>query len=456
MVRRGVFARLILGCDWMGGDVPTLNLSRLGRPGDSFMTSLRGGALAGMLARAAGMGGAFAMSVAILQTLPKSDAGLLLLVYTLLTMAAALGRFGADNLALREVSKAPRESAALIRHSFVLCLLLSPIGSALLVGALLLQGGHTQTIPVAVAAAVAVLPAALSIVAGAVLRGLSCVAAGTLAELGSPLVIATVGICALGAAGRANATSVMWVLVFGYVVTAGWAWAAVASKVPGLVARPTGFGSYLRTFRTSLAAFFTTTMGFFLFTWMPVLALGYFITDRTLANEGVAVFNAGARLAQFVPLISTIQISYLSQRFASLHHQGNVAELSRLSQRSTLVAMLWAVPLAAFMLIAPTTALGIFGDYSAAEGTLRILVGAALIVAATGPVNGLLLTCGHERAAGRYTLVLLVVSAIALPLLSRWGPAGVAWGSAAISILYAFVGYITLRRDGIAPAFGSR
>lgn len=420
------------------------------------MTFLRGGAFGGMLARGAGMGGAFAMSVAILQTLPKRDAGLVLLAYTLLTLAATLGRFGADNLALREVSKAPTESVALIRHSFTLCLILAPVGSALLFGALLMQGDRSEIVPVAMAAALGVLPAALSIVAGAVLRGLSRVAAGTFAELGSPLVIATGGIVLLAAIDQVSATTAMWMLVAGYVATAVWAWTAVAVRVPGLVALPSGFVCFIRTFRTTLMAFFTTTMGFFLLTWMPVLALGYFISNRSLAQESVAVFNAGARLAQFVPLIATIQISYLSQRFASLHHQGHVSAVSRLSQRSTLFSVLWAAPLAASMLIAPTAVLAVFGDYSAAAGTLRILAIGGLIVTAVGPVNGLMLTCGHERAAGRYTLTLIIVLGLALPVLTRWGPAGVAWGSTITAIAYAVACYVTLRRDGISPAFRTR
>ena len=147
---------------------------------------IRSPALGSFAARAAGMGGAFAMSVAILRALSAPDAGLVLLAYTLLTIAAAIARFGADNLALREVSRAPGESSALVRHSFTLCLVLAPLASVLLFGALLLQGGRADVVQVALAAALGVLPAALSIVGGAVLRGCGRVAAGTFAELGSP------------------------------------------------------------------------------------------------------------------------------------------------------------------------------------------------------------------------------------------------------------------------------
>lgn len=148
-------------------------------------------AFAGLVSRGAGMAGAFGLSVAILRSMSASDAGLVLLIYTLITIAATLARFGSDNLALREVSKTPRESGPLIRHAFTIAVLLTPGAALLLIGAIVLVA-YRQIRP-GTAAAAAVLPASLSVIAGAVLRGLSKVAAGTFAELGSPLLLAAGG-----------------------------------------------------------------------------------------------------------------------------------------------------------------------------------------------------------------------------------------------------------------------
>jgi O-antigen/teichoic acid export membrane protein len=434
-----------------------MKLLRLLRPSDALMASLRGGALAGLLARGVSMVGAFAMSVAIMRSLPASDAGLVLLVYTLLTMAATLGRFGADNLALREVSRRPEEAGAVVRNSFLVCVLMAPLAALILVGALLLREHVAGAGSVAVAAAAAVFPASLSFVAGAVLRGLGRVAAGTLAELGSPLALAAIGIATAGAMHEVTALSAVWMITGGYAVTAIWAWTFIGRLLPfhwgdGLA----GFFRYLRRFRVSLASFFMTTMGFFLLSWMPVLALGYFIADHSSAQSNVALFNAGARLSQFVILIPTVQISYLSQRFAKLHHDGDLRQLNVLSQSATKIAVITATPLALMLVLAPGIALKVFGGYGDAALTLQILAVGALLVAMAGPVNGLMLTCGHEIAAGRFTMVLVIVSVIILPLLARWGSAGVAVGSVTVSLLYALLCFITLHRAGIHAAIAAR
>lgn len=417
---------------------------------------VRSPAFAGLVSRGAGMAGAFGLSVAILRSMSASDAGLVLLIYTLITIAATLARFGSDNLALREVSKTPHESGPLIRHAFTVAILLTPGAVLLLVGAVLLRGQQIDSAELAAAAAAAVLPASLSVIAGAVLRGLSKVAAGTFAELGSPLLLAAGGIAILGLTQNASTVTSVWMITAGYAVTAIWSWALIFRLVPGIRHRAKGFGGFFRKFRASLAAFFMTSIGFYLFSWMPVLALGYFIKDQTVSQSNVALFNAGSRISQFVILIPTIQISYLSQQFASLSHRGDLATLNRTSQAATRIAMMWAIPLTAAMLWMPRTALSIFGDYTDAAASLQVLAIGALLVAALGPVNGLMLTCGHERAAGRYTLVLLVASAVALPILTRWGSLGVSVGSAPIALAYAAACYVTLSRNGIHAAIPPR
>jgi O-antigen/teichoic acid export membrane protein len=417
---------------------------------------LRSPAFGGVVSRGAGMTGAFGLSVAILRSMSTSAAGLVLLVYTLITIAATLARFGSDNLALREVSKTPEASGSLIRHAFTIAVVLTPAAALLLIGAVLLRGREPDSAQVAMAAAAAVLPASLSVIAGAVLRGLSKVAAGTLAELGSPLLLSAGGIAILGLTQNASAVTAVWMITAGYAVTAIWSWTLIFRLVPDIRHRTREFGAFCRRFRASLAAFFTTSMGFYLFSWMPALAFGYFIKDHTTAQSNVALFNAGSKISQLVILVPTIQISYLSQQFASLNHRNDLAALNRTSQGATRIAMMWAIPLTAAMLWMPRTALSIFGDYAGAAASLQVLAIGALLVAVLGPVNGLMLTCGHERAAGRYSLVLLAASSVALPILTRWGSLGVSVGSSTIALTYAAACYVTLSRNGIHAAIPPR
>ncbi len=63
------------------------------------------------------MTGALALSAAILRTLKPADAGLVLLVYTLLAIAATLARFGSDTLAMRETARHSVGAGRLVSQS---------------------------------------------------------------------------------------------------------------------------------------------------------------------------------------------------------------------------------------------------------------------------------------------------------------------------------------------------
>lgn len=89
------------------------------------------------------------------------------------------------------VSKTPRESGPLIRLAFTITILLTPGAALLLIGATVLVA-YRQIRP-STAAAAAVLGVSLSVIVGAVLRGLSRVAAATFVDLGSPLLLAAGG-----------------------------------------------------------------------------------------------------------------------------------------------------------------------------------------------------------------------------------------------------------------------
>lgn len=409
-----------------------------------------GPAFGALSARALGMAGALAMSIAILRTMPKSDAGLVVLLYTLLTLAAMLARFGSDNLALLLISQDRARTRDVIHHAIQLTGILSLPSVLILVSLVLVHGSPGgSTGQVALAAAVGVFPAALTAIAGAVLRSLGRVASGAMAELGSPTVLAAVGIAALGAAGLSTPLSATWALTGAYSATAAWALWLIGRSLPRERAPRTSFSTFVRSHWRRLLSFFLNSAGFFLFAWLPVLTLGYVISDARSAEYEVALFNAGSRLAQFASVVAVVQVSYLSQQFAYHHHRGELSTINRLAQRAALQSAAWAFVVGAALLVAPGFFLGIFGGYDEAAGGLRVLVVGTAIAAALGPVNGLMLTCGLERAAGRYTCVILALSVVVLPLLARWGHGGVAVGASVFSVVYAVACLRALRAVGL-------
>lgn len=414
---------------------------------------LRGPGFRAIVARGGSMVAAFAMTVVITRSMPDQDsAGLVFLVYTLTIVAANVGRIGADNLALREVSKQTDRTPAIIRHTVRVVATFAPLAMLLLIVAVWLESLEHEGLLLGIVASLAVLPIGLSVLAGAVLRGLGRIAAGTVAELGSAPLIASVGMLVVWYFGRASVPLHVAMIVLGFALTAIWSWALVIKTLPAVKQRTGGFPAFFREFRGSLIAFFTASLGFLLFTWLPTIVLGYFSSTGQ-----VAVYNVGARLAAFVGLIPTIQISYLSQQFASLYHQGRVDEVNSVAQRATRQALLTAGVLALVLVLFPEYVLQLFGNgYTEAAPVLRVLALGALVVAALGPVYGLMLTVGLEKAAGRITATLVATSLVALPLLATQGAIAVALGSQAIAIAYAVACTVVLARRGLYAVLSPR
>ena len=417
-------------------------------------TALRNQALHALLARGAGMAGALAMGIALTRTLPKSGAGLVVFAYTLLTLASALTRFGTDNLALREVSRNDPSTTDIVHNCYRTAVVIAPLAATAVALSLVARGGKDVSV-VALGAALATLPAALSVLSGAVLKGVNQVALGALAELGSSTIFATAALVCLGIGGYASTTAAMWAITAGYAFTAAWSvpLALRAVRRRGGISVAMSWQHFVLRYRASLLSFTVTTIGFFLFTVMPVLALGFTIRSPTESQYQIALFNASASLTQFILVVETIQISYLSRVFASNFHQGNLAEVNRTARLASMQSSLWGAVIGAMFIVAPEFFLRIYGSYGEASTATRILTIGAFVVVAMGPVNGLMLTCGHEHQAGTYTFILLVIGCIALPILTRWGHIGAATGIAAISTTYAVLCAISLRRSGIRAAW---
>src|SRR4051812_32029845 len=109
---------------------------------DSAARLLTGPAVGALSARAIGMAGALAMSVAILRSLSKPDAGMVVLIYSLVTLTAMLARFGSDNLALVLVSQDRTRAPDVVRHTVQLTALISVPSMLVMVILVLVHGSH--------------------------------------------------------------------------------------------------------------------------------------------------------------------------------------------------------------------------------------------------------------------------------------------------------------------------
>lgn len=412
-------------------------------------------ALIAFAARILALGSTFAMNVVISQTLPLAGAGTVVVVLTLVTTFATVGRFGTDNLALRvtasDLGRMRRMALPLVSVAAVATVLSS--AGFLMAAGLALDNDESRGWVLLLGAA-SIAPAVLSVLAAAVLRGAGRFGSGTLAELGSVPLMVSLGLL-LAMSGGLNGVSLAVAVVCGaYWITAAWAGVAGWRVLPASHGPSLGIRKVFRVERRSLLHFSVAALTSYFVVWIPVLSLGF-----VGSAEEVALYNSGARLAAFVSLVSAIQVTYLATEFAKLGALGDRAGISRVAQRSTrlatLVASLAAVALVSF----PSQFLNLFGDeYASAGPVLIALTLGALVQVMAGPSIAVMLTGGQERTASRLSFLACAIAVVVCPILAASGPNAVAVAAAAVLALPAVLGAVILRAKGVhtSLAMGER
>lgn len=421
-----------------------------------------------MLARAAAMAASLALTVVVARQLDPVAAGAFFVANALVQTAATAGRFGTDNLALKIAAGDPVAAGNHVPGLIRLALLTSTAAGLLLAVVLAVLPWHGQ-VPISqvsvVLLGVAVPAAAASVLSGAVLRGLGHLISGIGYELGvAPAVCCAILLTRHAAGHPATLGGTIVVFAASQLLTALMAlWACRArlsavltgSAEPGRPVdvrqadrpvdvsepgRPVGRSSgptpsvplgvrqvYHEHVR-ALASMMLTSLLFYLLTWAPVIVLGL-VGDP----EQAAYYNLAARVSAFITIVPALQVALLTPAFAAHHRHRRIGEITALARRSTRLALVPAVPLAAACTVAPVLVLRVFaGGYQPAAPALVISALGSLLVVAVGPVNAVLLTCGQEEWAGRVNAVLLTVAVMVMLLVApRWGATGVAvvlWG----------------------------
>ena len=361
------------------------------------------------------------------------DAGAFYIVFSLLTMAAGLGRLGIDRAMTRDVARAlalgrPAQARATIRHGMamiaglslaagLLLALLAPLladrlfGSPRLERSLLLAG-------------VAIVPLCLSAGAAGALAGLHRLAVSQmiyswlwpalfcLMAMVLPLGVERAMVLIIASTGMAALLSIL--LLF-RMAPAG---DAQPASSPPLLA----LGWSL----------FTTEIVQLLLAALPGPVLGIFADEAA-----VGAYAMAWRLALVLNLLVVAVAAMVSPRFADCAARGDAAGLRRNAAFSLgLVLAMGVAPLAVLAVGAPWL-LGLFGPGfadGAMELRLLLLGQALLMLSATAPE--LLGMTGHERAMRHVNIAAILFYAPALCLLS-WRMAGE--GAAIANILAAIV-----------------
>lgn len=414
--------------------------------------------LSAIAARGFAMAGTFIQVVVISRSLSLGDAGIVFLLFTLMNLAATLGRFGTDNLVLRKIaSKQPgHESEA--RWLRAICWIVSGIsGSAiygLLASGLLQVSGSRSDALEAVCVGLMTVCYAINVFAGAVLRASGRLVAGILAELGSApwLTVVFVGLISLFV--RPTVLTVLLSLLAAGAATAVWALSQIRA-LNGVRDRLNWRGciAFVRIHLFSLISLMGTSLLFFTLVWVPQLCLGMVGTGAQVAQ-----YTAAARIASFINIFPGIQTSYLAPRFAQLSHSGHVKALSAEGGRAALWAALVAVPMLTLVASMPQMVLKLFGGgYEEAAIPALVLCIGAYVTLAFGQVNTVMLTSGLERPALVLNSLLLlfvaILTVVGAPII---GVAGIAMVSALGSVGYAAFSSLIIRlRIGVNSTIGS-
>lgn len=402
-----------------------------------------------IVARLLSIAASFGLTAVVARQLGADSAGRFFVVYAVIVVVATVARFGTDNLALKRVAANPTAWTD-VMFMFVICTAVSFAVSGILAAMapvlLHFADGLAISVENAEVAILSVPPMAISVLAGAVLRGRGRVTSGTLAELGSTPAVAGLAIMAGAQFIHLTLGNVLTILVIANVFTAAWSFPlAVRCMARDGVKLGPNFNFYLRTNLYALSSMMGTSVLFYLITWTPLFALAAASTSRQ-----VSYFAVSARLAAFIALIPMIQSSYLAPRFASLHATGRLVELNRLCVTSATRASLVATVPAILIIALPGHALAIFGsDFIAAAPVLQILCISSFMIVVAGQVNALMLTCGFERFAFILNLTVACATLVASLITARLaGALGVALVSALSVTTYAVVAAAALRLRG--------
>ncbi|GAB3800084.1 hypothetical protein GCM10028798_14060 [Humibacter antri] len=411
------------------------------------------GALRAISARVGSLLASFLLTITVARLLDPTGSGVFFLILTSLAVLATFGRLGTDNLALKLTSGGGAAVRREVLRLFGICIAggLAAFVISLLVVAVFRLSFPSLPFSIALIAASASIPQALAVLSGAILRGLGRLGAGTMAELGSIPILTLVIVLTTAAAGTATLTAAVAALTAASWMTAAWSVPAALGALrrtadrQGTVERTAGaLPRFLRRNALSLFSMMGTSLLFYVLTWAP-----QYVLSATSGTSSVALYTVAARLAAFISLWPSIQVSYLAPAFARLYHHAEIESLSDLCNRAARQAS--AVSLLPVLVLTigadPVLTILYGARYASAALPLILLAAAGFLVIPFGQVNQLMLLCGLEgRALSLNGVVLLAWATLGVLIGYGLGLTGVCAFALISSVAYSALSALLLRK----------
>lgn len=408
-------------------------------PGSSSFSAIRA-----LAARVFSLVVGIALVWTVTRELNTQDAGQFLLLLTIANVLSTLGRFGTDNLVLKLLgspSPRPETPRILLRICIVSASAVSAISLAF--GTFMADALDIDVRPTLIMMG-AILPLAVSVYFGAVLRSSSAMARGVLVENGLQSALAIALTYALN-------FSSLTAMTVGYgssciaVAILAASWARHGGRMRQNCSDLPSVARVFLQHRRTLGSMTGVSVLFYASTYAPTLVLG-----AARDYDGLAAFTIATRIAGFVGLIPILRSSYLAPSFARLHQSGKYKRLNALAERVAVTDTVVAIAVAVVIVVARDEIVGLFGStYSGAASLVTILAAGGVATVAQGQVNPLALTCGYERSALALSLGTAATWFVTgLPTALIFEAGGTALLVALISTTYAIGLSVRLRRLG--------
>ena len=283
---------------------------------------------------------------------------------------------------------------------------------------MLLPGPRSAHFGTSISIAVIVFATGQSGILGAILRACDRLTTGIIVEMGLAQGVAAI------------------LLLAGVVphdlsgALAGYAAGAVIACLVGLAdvrrhftPAPRAVSASGRAAVVTLFSMMSTVVLYYALPWAPLIVIGARATPAEAAYYAVAL-----RMASFMAVVPNIQVTYLAPIMAGLAHRGDVTGLSEQSGRAARWATLPALLLLLPLVFRPEDVLPLFGGTFTSHTPLVPASLGVFLPLLLGPVNVIMLYCGHERMASALNLGLLVIMVagvwVVAPAQVRTGPPG--------------------------------
>ncbi len=409
------------------------------------------GAVGALLCRVLGAATQFVFYMVVARKFGAEGLGLFALAFTTTVVAAAVGRFGIDQVALRRLSEHHAHGEhvafnALLARSLALVVLISTFVAAAVMALSAPTAAHVfgkpELAPLLRVLAFAIVPLALLQVAGEALHATGRAALSALLQTAlAPLLALTLLSLAIGQPDVGDAA-----LSYTLGCIAAMTAALVLRPRPPHAAAPAAGAPSPLAPSALLAAAAPIA-------WVTVLSVWLGFCETLLLGlyhsaDEVGRYAAALRLVLLVNFLLVAFNAVLAPRFAVLYRERKLAELSRLARRATLVMLMLSCPVFLALFLFPGTLLTLFGpEFASASVILIVLTAGQLVNLATGPVGAILLMTGHERVMRRHLLVTVMANlALALALIPPFGPMGAACSAAAGMVMLNLLSLHSARR----------